>query len=74
MKNKDIDFKFAATGVTSDEVRNQAESNGVKLLEGDLEKIADFLLTDEVLFAARQEAINRALEHTKGHGEHAAHS
>ena len=60
---RNIDTKFASTGVTPDEVLEQASSHSITLSEEDMEKIADFLLLDEDLSAARCEAINRALEH-----------
>ena len=62
MKNQiSVSELLAPTGIDEQQIRDQAESDGIELSEVQLREIAETLLADQNLFVARQEALSRAL-------------
>lgn len=62
MKNQiSVSKLLACTGIDEQEIRDQAESDGIELSEAQVREIAETLLADQNLFGARQEALSRAI-------------
>ncbi|HEY4498575.1 MAG TPA: hypothetical protein VJH94_00760 [Candidatus Paceibacterota bacterium] len=62
MKNQiSVSELLAPTGIDEQQIRDQAESDGIELSEVQVREIAETLLADQNLFVARQEALSRAL-------------
>ena len=67
MKNQiSVSELLAPTGIDEQQIRDQAESDGIELSEEQVREIAGTLLSDENLQAAKQIALNQALEKLLG--------
>lgn len=67
MKNQiSVSELLACTGIVEEDIRDRAESDGIELSEAQVREIAEALRADQDLFAARQEALSRALSQRIG--------
>lgn len=57
-----LNERLAGMAITVEDIRDYAESNGVEeLTDAQLESMTDLIASDEGIFAAKQEALNKAL-------------